>query len=774
MGQKATELARLRRVWHRRWRDVVAALGVMAPVAVMAQIPLLANHWFYYWDDTANTWMPTWYLLGQQLAAGHWPTMLPGLWRGGNLAAEVQYGIWNPVILGWALLAFKLGHLALAARLIKTQLLVLLALGTFLAAREYGARRSGAGVVAMALPFAGFTLYVDSTAWLGCLLGITGTVYVLWSARRCARGALNPLVPIALGYLALTTGSPYGALGAAAALVAVAAERVAGRDWRGVVRTALISVIMFMSFAVVYLPLPLSAAVTDRNVAAGVTNAGSLTWDLTGLAAASAPVFQGIASWWGGFAAFSHDVPIDYMGWFVLPLLPWVRWRGLLAGLRGRISLLVFGAVFLVLALGPSNLWLFRWPMRLIEYFYLPVWLLAALAISAGLHRDRLRWRACWSTALLAIGGYLSWAALPRGAGRQLEATGLTAGLLALAIAVSYLRPRFMPAALAGGTVAVLALQVALIPGNFGTMPWNAPGNVPPLKARLNGRYIGNTIQVADPPLRVPATQAPPARDVLLGSMPQAVGVHALNSYSGIDFVPFDQATCQIQYWGRTCPQLYGRLWRADPVAGVPLADLLRLQTVVVQNHYLPGRTSVLVAPPGWRITEHTANVTVVRRTAPLPWPGGRLSWAQQSVRVLADQAGPESEQIRYAGTGQITLAMLAWPGWQATVGEKHVLVQMDRAGLVTLDLPPAPPAGAALTLQFTPPGYGIGVPLFYTGLALGLTCGAAWTTSRRRRRREPISASPKRAGPGVDGKLVGQPGSGHVRHPETVAEEGA
>jgi hypothetical protein len=746
----------------------------MVAVAVMAQIPVLANYWFYFWDDTANTWMPTWYLLGQQLAAGHWPTMLPGLWRGGNLAAEVQYGIWNPLILGNALLIYKLGHLALAARLIKTQLLALLALGAYLAAREYGARRSAAAVVAMALPFAGFTLYVDATTWLDCLLGITGTVHVLWSARRCARGALNPLVPIAIGYLALTTGSPYGALGAAVALAAVAAERAAGRDWRGLARTALTSAIMWMSFAVVYLPLPLSAAVTNRPITAGVANAGTLTWDLTGLAAASAPIFQGVTGWWGHTAGFQQTVPVDYMGWFILPLLPWVRWRRLQAGIRGRVSLLVFGAVFLVLALGPSNLWQFRWPLRLIEYFYLPAWLLTALAISAGLHRDRLRWRACWSAALLATGGYLSWAALPQTLGRQLSATELAAGLLALAIAASYLRPRFLPAVLAGGTVAVLAFQVATIPGNFGLMPWNAPGNIPQLKAWFGGRYIGNTIQVASPPLTVTATSPPPIRGILIGNMPQAAGVHALNAYSSLGVVPFDNATCQTS-WGETCPQLYQRLWQPDPVTGMPLAGLLRLQTVVVQNHYLPGHTSVRTPPRGWRITERTANVTVLRRNAPLPWPNGRLSRAQQSVRVQTDRAGPESEQIRYTGTGQITLAMLAWPGWQATVGGKHVLVHMDSAGLVTLDLPPGPPTGAVLTLQFTPPGYAIGVPLFYAGLALGLGYGAAWTISRRRRHRgQPIGGSPPRAESRGDAELADPRANGHLTHPATVAEEGA
>ena len=746
LGHAPATVVRSNRHWHRRWRDLAVALGVIVAVAAMAQLPVLADRWFYFWDDTANTWMAVWYLVGQQLAAGHWPTLLPGLWPGGDLAAEVQYGIWNPIILGYGVLAFKLGNLAVAARVIKTSLLALLALGAYLTAREYGARRSAAAVVALALPFAGFTLYVDATAWMDCLLGLTGTVHVLWSARRCARGLLNPLVPILIGYLALTTGSPYGALGVAVALAAVFVERAAARDWSGLMRSGLTSAITCMCFVVVYLPLPLTAAVTYRALHATAFNTGTLTWDLTGLAAASAPLFQGVAGWWGHFTGFSSTVPVDYLGWFVLPLLPWLRWRRLWEGIRGRVSLLVFGAVFLLLALGPSNLWLFRWPIRLVDYVYLPAWMLTALAISAGLHRDRLGWRAWWSAGLLAVGGYLSWSALPRTAERQLAATALVAGLLALALAAGQLRPRLMPAVLAGGTVAVLALQVAAIPGNFGRMPWNAPGNVTQLTALFGGRYIGNTIQVADPPRTEPATTSPPVHDVLAGSMLQAAGVHALNAYSFLGFAAFDRATCQSGF-GDTCPQLYMRLWEPDRAAGASMADLLRLQTVIVQNHYLDGYASGRFPPAGWRIIWRTASVTVLRRIAPLSWPDGRVGLAQRSVLIQADHSGPESEQIRYAGTGQITLAMLAWPGWQATVGRRQVPVRADNVGLVTLDVPRAPPAGAVLTLQFTPPGYRIGVLLFYTGLALGLGYGAAWTISRRRHQGQPPDAAPSSAG---------------------------
>src|SRR3712207_7063784 len=51
----------------------------------------------------------------------------------------------------------------------------------------------------------------------------------------------------------------------------------------------------------------------------------------------------------------------------------------------------LFRSVFAVLTLGPSNLWLFRWPIRLIEYLYLALGVLLALLLSRGPATDHVR-----------------------------------------------------------------------------------------------------------------------------------------------------------------------------------------------------------------------------------------------------------------------------------------------------------------------------------------------------------------------------------------------
>src|SRR3712207_1771865 len=107
------------------------------------------------------------------------------------------------------------------------------------------------------------------------------------------------------------------------------------------------------------------------------------------VAASSAPTYVPAILNWGG--ALIERLPSTYFLWFALPLLPWVRWHGWRRPDRPVTSAVVVAAVFGALTLGPSNLWLFRWPIRLIEYTYLALAVVLALLLSRGLAGDRIR-----------------------------------------------------------------------------------------------------------------------------------------------------------------------------------------------------------------------------------------------------------------------------------------------------------------------------------------------------------------------------------------------
>lgn len=761
-----------------RRADLRAAFVVALAVAVLAQVPLAANRYFYFWDDSAAEFLPVWHRIGSEVLAGNWQPMLPGMWNGGNFAAEALFGIWNPVVLLDAVITAASGDLLIAAVVIKTQFLVLLALGVFALCREYGARRTAAIAVAVALPFSGFTLYFDASSWIAGLMGFTWTTHFWWSARRHMRGRLHPAVPICFGLLAVTTGNPYGVLGLVVVTTALLIECRLKRDRRAALRLAVVVAVPFSVAALVFFPLVLSSSVTMRNPTSGVANTGFLVPGVGDLLNLSSPAYlPRVVSWHLPF----WTVPVAYLAWFVAPLAPWLPWSALRRDARARAGVAVVGLVYLAATLGPSQLWLFRWPLRLVEYAYLAVALLVALALSSAKDPDNpraplthKRRRAAASAAVVVVGAYLSWAAQP-----DRLATVLTGTLLAAVLVVLMVRwlgsPRTLTAVLVGGTAVVLVFQAFTFPRNLNVTGWQAPHKVSTMEARYGGTYQGNTLMVGDPHADADRYGTRnvwhwlPPGDIL-----QVGKVASLNNYTGVFNMPYMTALC-MSYYGATCSTLYPKLW--TPTSDFPAtpADLLRLQTVVVQTaqtvqprptaprvvasvtpawqatkvpirppYRVPAGAKTLAVPAGWTETRLDARTVVLHRQAPLPWPDGRVSETAGTVHVLADRTDADGvgETIRYTGSGQVVLADLLWPGWRAEADGHRVPVGRSYAGLVRLTLPEARSGGSTLRLTYSPPGYRIGGVLAGFGLACGVVYCGVWSWRRRRRHRQRGSAA--------------------------------
>jgi hypothetical protein len=733
----AGPLTRLRR----RRADLLVLAGLAAIVTLIAQVPVLHTHTFYYWDDSASVFLPTWHVIGDQLRAGHFPLLDVDMWMGGNWAGEAQLGIFNPLLLANALMVSLLPDMAVAAILIKTEFLVILAAGVYLVAREYGSARGPAVVVATALPFSGYTLYWDAQNWAASLIAFAFLPHVWWTARRFARGRLHPVVPLVVGILAMTSGSPYAALGVVIVLVGVAVERLVLRDVRSVARLAVVGLAVGLTGAVVFLPL-LGVRSVGWRTQGDVVNDFKLVTGLDPLLNLSVPAYVPNVASFG-----PPSTPITYLAWFVAPLLPWYRWSALRRW-RPRAGVLVLGGTYLLLLLGPSNLWLFRWPARLIEYVYLPVCVLVAVLLSAGLRTDHPVRRAVLSAVLIAVGTYVAWATFPVRWRIELEATLLEAALVALVLLAHRYRRRLVVPGLVLGTVAVLAVQVHWFPGNTSVTPWHFPHNVAALRADFAERTDGNTLTVLTPDVLFKDDMRPDRvwRQVVFGNVNQLAGIPSLNSYTGMGNRAFADELC-MNYHGGVCPEGYQKVFAVDPATSRPLADLLRLRTVVVANGYLPGRTSVTDPPRGWAVSRRNAFLTEVRRMAPLPYPQGRVSYTDPSVGVTGDRVlGPRDEELTYTGCGRFVVAALAWPGWTATVDGRPVPVTAGPAGLIQLDLPQRTTPGT-VRLSFTPAGLRPGLALYLAGLLLGLGYCVMATVRRRRARRTP-GADPAGAGP--------------------------
>jgi hypothetical protein len=386
---------------------------------------------------------------------------------------------------------------------------------------------------------------------------------------------------------------------------------------------------------------------------------------------------------------------------------------------------------------------MFRWPLRVVPYFVLPTAVLLAVALSQGIADDNRRRRAAGSALVILGGAYLAEATRPDLLHAHAGSVLLVGGLTAATVAAWLRWPRrpAAPAVLLAGCVAVLAFQVTVFPRNLNLNDYRFPTSVTATGAALVPRYPGTVLEVANNgAIAHSGDRGSLSAELVFGNMLQAVGVHAVNSYYGMGFKAFTDVLC-MEFNGSVCPEALARAWQPPAPGAPPLADLLRLDTVVVQNG-LPGVADVPV-PSGWRVAERTAVVTVLRRDAALPWPQGRLSDLPPGTAVADDVATARGEQVRLADGpgGTLTFARLAWPGYTARLDGADAPVRQGPAGLLTVDVPPGP---HQLTLAWSPPAFAPAVASALLGAVLAM--GLALARLVRRRRPEPPAAPPELA----------------------------
>ena len=719
-------------------------LVVCAVTAAYASIPYLAHPYFFQRGDTAAQFAPTWLHLGEMVRSGQWPPWLdPDAWAGGNYAAEALYGIYNPLnILVWLWMSAA-SDLMFATFVVKVAVLVLLALGTYLLAREYGAARWAAAVVATALPFSGFTLYWDAGSWPSGLMAFAYATWLWWVLRRCLRGVTNPFWAFVVGVLVVTQGNPYGALAIVVVGLALVIEGLASRNRAGVVRLVLTGLCIAAFLPLVYLPLVGTADLAVRSQGALIENSGKLRPSFGDLFGLSSPTFvPGIRAITGPMT-----VPATYLSWLVLPLLPWLRFGALRHRVRELSGIGVVTVVYLALTVGPSKLWLFRWPLRLVEYAWLGLAVALAVLLSQGLHRTHARARALGSVAIVLGTGWLAWAEHPASARKVAAGVVLVLVLVACVLLWSRWREK-ATAALAAicivGTGLVLSLQVYAFGENASSRYWHLPRDVSAIQERFADRE-GRVMQFADlKPIQTkhPRELARAWDSFLPGSMYQVAGVDAVNAYTGMGMRVFNKHFC-MEYDGLTQPCGYRNLWKVSPIAGVPVADLMKVDTVVVQ----PEMTVGVDTPEGWSVAEQTDSVVVLTRDEPLPWPDSRLSWAADGIQVeSAETVAPLHEQVEIgdSGTGgQMIFAALGWPGWQAELDGRTVPVTRTKIGQLMVEVPAH--SSGTLDVTFRPPGLTAGLAAAALGTLGALVLGLVDWRGRRRRRwdDDPESAVP-------------------------------
>jgi hypothetical protein len=379
-------------------------------------------------------------------------------------------------------------------------------------------------------------------------------------------------------------------------------------------------------------------------------------------------------------------------------------------------------------------MWLFRWPIRLIEYMYLGAGIMLALLLSAGLATDKFKQRALTTGVLIAIGWYLSNAVRPEIWRMHTVATVLVA-LLVFGAIFAYRKRGWLPAGavLLAGTIGVVAFQTSRIPFNGPGSPVAIePAHVVSKIESGTASYKGTYLQLAQLGL-VRNTSDSDDGKILFGHLSVLTGHESITRYSGIGFAEFTNALC-MDYRGAVCKEAYDKLWQNLPDTNVRLIDAMRVETLVLQNALYP---EIAKQPqPGWSVATRDSVRTVWTRNAPLPHPG-RVSWTTSGTTVTsADVTSERFEKITFrggTGGGKIMFARLAWPGYTATVDGQTVPVQDGPAGMIVVDVP----AGQhTLELEYVAPGIKLGIAAGGAATLVALVQAFLWWRGNRRSRR--------------------------------------
>jgi len=712
-------------------------LVVVVASGVFATIPKLATTWFYQRGDTAVQFAPTWFHLGQLTRDGVFPAWMdPDTWAGGNYAAEALFGIYDPLnIPVW--LAMSAGSdLMTTMFLVKLVFMVLLALGTYFLCREYDVASWAAASVAVALPFCGFTLFWDAGSWASGLIAFSYTPWVWFVLRRVVHGTANPFWGFVVGALAVTQGNPYGVLALVVIGGALVVEGLLDGHRTGVLKLLGVGVCSALLLPLVFLPLLQTSDLTVRAFGALIGNTGKLQPVAGDFLQASNPTaVPPIKAITGPMT-----VPATFLAWFVVPLLPWLRWGDLRGRLRPLVGPLAVSAVYLALVLAPSKLWMFRWPLRVTEYLYLGLLVLFARMLSAGLATSHVRARIIGSVVAIGVPAYLAWANDPSALHRLAAGTALVAVLTVLALLAGRLGP-LRTLALAGvfivGTGLSVTLQLKSFGENKASRGWHTPSNVAAMNHRFDDR-TGTVLQFSDFKDLQHAKTLPELtakwQYFLPGSLYDVTDVEAVNHYTGMGLVRFQRSLC-MSYDGFTKPCGYSSIFQPPEPSLPPLADLMKIDTIVVGPKQAAAAQTT--PPSGWTQVTSNHQVQVYRRAEALPWPGSHLSFVPNGVKVSAaanDDVRHEHVDLTDTGNGgQAVFAMLGWPGWKATLDGHPVHVGRDSAGLLTVTLPAH--SHGRLKLTYTPPGLTVG--LAAGGLALLGAIVLGWFGRRRRVRDE-------------------------------------
>src|SRR5882724_5882103 len=196
--------------------DFLGALSAGSLVVFFCLILLWHDPLVFWNDDYELSVLPVFADMARSWSESHWPILSPYSWVCGNLAGEFQYGTFSLFVNALVVLVWKfpLVFPQQAAALSIAHLFVL-AIGTFLLARDRGFSVALSIFVALIASLSGWIICWGATDWFGALGAFTWLPWAWWGAERALdsrRTQWRFLWPAPFVYLLVTSGFPYTVL----------------------------------------------------------------------------------------------------------------------------------------------------------------------------------------------------------------------------------------------------------------------------------------------------------------------------------------------------------------------------------------------------------------------------------------------------------------------------------------------------------------------------------------------------------------------------------
>jgi hypothetical protein len=381
-----------------KWRNFLGAIGAGLIVVFFCLVLLWHDPLVFWNDDYEISVLPVFADMARSWSEGHWPLLSPYSWVCGNLAGEFQYGTFSVFVNAAVILIgkFPLTFQQQAAALSIAHLFVL-AIGTFLLARDRRFSVPLSIFVALVASLNGWLICWGATDWFGALGAFTWLPWAWWGAERALdrqRTKWRFLWPAPFVYLLVTGGFPYTVL--------MLLLLIAWLSIKFLVQTRKVTSVLPMLLGVALgfgLSAPAWLAILDLvQGSARELQPSSTHWQWI-VPPAALPAFI-LPCWtvnWSDFS--SHYRPhtgTELACGLVAPvaLIAGFIWRGrmLVLQLKWELALVV---IVLVLAMLPTA-GLFRWSFRWLPFVHLILAICATEALQMWRETRRAEWSLRW------------------------------------------------------------------------------------------------------------------------------------------------------------------------------------------------------------------------------------------------------------------------------------------------------------------------------------------------------------------------------------------